>query len=96
MPLAHAGDGKQGGLSFEQAKARADELDARAREAGRALDRFPRGAMNLVPDHIKATPAYREAKSAFDAAFQAQRNFNAWFVRAFKRERAQARAARKG
>ena len=98
MPRAHASalKGQQVGLNFDQARERADALDARAREAGKALDRFPRGAMNLIPDHIKATTEYREAKSAFDVAFQEQRRFNAWFVRAFKRELAQVRAARRG
>lgn len=51
--------------------------------------------MNLIPDHIKATQEYRDAKSAFDVAFYEQRRFNAWFVKAFKRELAQARAARR-
>lgn len=89
MPNVHAC------ATFEQARVRADELDARAKAAGKALDSFPRVAMNLIPDHIKATQEYRDAKSAFDVAFYEQRRFNAWFVKAFKRELAQARAARR-
>lgn len=90
---AHGTSGDSG-VTFENARARADALDAVAREAGKALDAFPRGAFNLIPDEVKATDAYREAKAAYDRAFAEQRRHNAWYVRTFKREIQQARANR--
>ncbi len=81
-------------LTYEQAKARADELDAASKAAGKTLDTFPKGAFGLTPDHVKATPAYITAKAAFDGAFAAQRAFNGWYATAFKKERARDRAAR--
>ena len=81
--------------SFEQASAEHDRLEREVSAAGAALDAFPRGAMNLTPDHVRATPEWRAAKARFDRAFAAQRAFNAVYVKVFKKEIVAQRDARR-
>jgi len=81
-------------FTYEQAKARADELDAASKAAGAILNAFPKGAMGMTPDDVKARPDYVAAKAAFERAFAAQRNFNRLYTVAFKQERARDRATR--
>lgn len=81
--------------TFAEAKAEHDRLDREFHEAGEALRAFPRGQMGLVPDAVRATPAYRAAKTRSDKAFAALRKFNQTFVRTFAKElRAERRARR--
>ena len=44
------------------------------------------GAMGLTPDSVKASPEYRAAKSAADAAGQRARNFNGQHAKQFAPE----------
>lgn len=85
---------------FEIATAQRDQLDAMLKEALGALRELtddlagdtPR-VMGLTPDHVKANPDWRAAKSKADALFQALRTFNGFYVRHFRRELAVSRAA---
>ena len=81
-------------LTYEQAKARAELLDAESKAAGKILSAFPKGPMGMTPDAVKASKEYIAAKASFDVAFAAQRKFNGWYAVAFKQERARERAAR--
>ena len=60
------------------------------------MDSFPKGAMNLTPDSVRATPEWRAAKSAADKAFQEYRNFNGIMLKAFPNELKAERAAKRG
>ena len=73
-------------MSYELAKAEQDRLWQAYSATGKAMDGFPRGAMGLIPDEIKATLAYRIAHAANNRAFQELRNFNARFSRQYKQE----------
>lgn len=80
-------------------KACAADLEADAAAKGRALAALSGGGpMGLTPDHVRASPAWREASAAYAEAFQALRRFNQGFVRLYAREiradRDAARAAR--
>ncbi|MEM9524066.1 MAG: hypothetical protein AAF982_08750 [Pseudomonadota bacterium] len=44
------------------------------------------GPMGLTPDHVKATPEWRQAKAAFHAAEAKLKKFNGAFVKTFKKE----------
>ena len=85
-------------MDYEQAKARADELHRLTGEAGAALnafiDQYPKGPFGLTPDNVKAMPEHQQLKAAYDRAFEAQRSFNAMFVKNFAKERKADRAAR--
>jgi len=51
-----------------------------------ALAAGHKNAVGLVPDHIRLSPSYRDAKAAYDAAFKAQRAFNQQFMKRYKKE----------
>lgn len=84
--------------NFEQAKAQADKLHAEMTAASRALnnfvDQFPKGPMNLTPDHVRAMPEYRVVKNAYERAFSAVRAFNGPYVKKYKKEIQADRAKR--
>lgn len=58
-----------------------DDLEAEVRAAGAALKSFPKGAMGLTPDAVKASPEWKAAKNRYDRAFAALRAFNSKRVR---------------
>jgi len=83
-------------MTFEQAKAIRDQLDAAAAAAGRAIKAVPgvgTGPLGLTPDAVKASPEWRAARAAYDTAAAKLRGFNMFFTRQFARElRAERRA----
>lgn len=85
-------------MNYLEAKAKADALNADYTAKGAALNqflaRFPKGPMGLPLDEVKAMPEYRELKAACDKALAALRNYNAWYVKTFAKERRAAAAAR--
>lgn len=80
--------------SFERAKLEAAAIEAEVDAAGAALRAFPRGPTGLTPDAVRATSAYRSAKSRYDRAFARQRDFNATFTKRFAQELRTERAQR--
>jgi hypothetical protein len=80
--------------TFKQAQA---ILDAQLDAASKVLRDIPgvgTGPMGLTPDAVAATPEYRNAKKAVDAAFAALRAFNGKYVKRFKAEIMADRPAR--
>jgi len=51
-------------------------------------------AVGLTPDSVKATPAWKSASAGYSRAFNALREFNGWYFKAFKAEEANERAIR--
>lgn len=82
-------------MDFETGKRLQGELEARLDAASATLAAFPRGAMGLTPDSVKALPEWRDAKAAVDKAFADLRAFNASFVPRFARELAAERRERR-
>jgi hypothetical protein len=82
-------------VSFEQARAEHDRLEQEVSTASASLQIFPRGAMGLTPDHVRATPEWRAANGRFKKAFAALRAFNAVYVKMFKKELIAQRDARR-
>lgn len=76
--------------TFQQALAHRDGLERDVALAESELRKFPRNAMGLVPDAAR-TPAYHEARRAFQSAFNLLQTFNAWFVKAFAKDLREAR-----
>lgn len=81
-------------LTYEEAKAIRDKLTAKMEPPGAILRAFPKGAMGLTPDHIKASDAYRNARAEYEAARRALQSFNAVFTKVFKKEIQAERADR--
>lgn len=71
---------------FESALAEKLRLEAECETFSRAMQRFPRGPMGLTPDHVTTSPEFQQAKRAFDASFRRLRDFNALFLKKFKKE----------
>jgi hypothetical protein len=83
-------------VTYEEAKEHRDFLEAEYSRTSRALRELSGGGpMNLTPDYVRATPAWKAVKREADAAFAELRAFNADYVRRFRREIARDRHARK-
>ncbi len=72
--------------TFEEAKKLADKLDHESRQASAVLQKFPKLANGLTPDHVKATPEYKIARLASDRAFARLRDFNGFYTKKFAKE----------
>jgi hypothetical protein len=72
---------------YAQAKALRDELEAESERTSQALKALSGGGpMGLTPATVRTTSEWKAAKRAFDAAFAALRNYNAFYTQRFKRE----------
>lgn len=77
---------------YASAKARKDELEAESKRTSGILHALSGGGhMGLTPAAVQATPEWKVAKRESATAFAALRNFNAIYVKRFKREIAQNR-----
>ena len=83
---------------YHLATAARDALAAHATACGDALTSIP-GVGSLpdgrTPDAVRATPRYREAAAAYQAAHDALRTFNATYCKAYSREIRADRDARR-
>jgi hypothetical protein len=82
-------------MEFLEAKAKADALWKAHEDAAAPLDRFARGPMGLTPDAVRSSPEWKAAYAAERKAFAELRAYNAWYVKAFKKERIAARTAQR-
>lgn len=87
-----------GRAPYAAAKAHYDALNLAVEMAGKRLGSINgvgSGPMGLTPDSVKFSPEYREARAAYDRASSMARAFNGAFVREYRRELAEERAARR-
>jgi hypothetical protein len=83
-------------MNYGEAKRVKAGLEAKVAALSEALQSFPRGgALGLTSDTVKATPAFQGTSSAYKAAFEALRRFNAKYVTTFAKEIRAERAARR-
>lgn len=84
---------------FGRAKATRDALEQAHSKAskllGAFLDSHPKGAMNLVPEHVKQMPEYKRLRASQQDKFRQLQEFNAGFVKRFKEELKKDRQAAK-
>jgi ABC-type branched-subunit amino acid transport system ATPase component len=76
-------------MTYEEAKAFQNQLNEKLDDVTKIFkEKFDqhKGAMGIVPDHIRETPEYQTIKKEIDRSFQALRNFNQWYVKQFKKE----------
>jgi len=83
-------------MTYEEAKAAQNAIEAELKHYQSVLAAFPRGPMNLTPDAVRALPEWQAAKNGCDSAFARLRKFNAFFVPTFKAELRAERTAPKG
>jgi hypothetical protein len=82
-------------MNFIDATKIYNELNLATDNASKALKVFPKGAMGLTPDNVRATPEYKAARMAYDAANAKSRVFNTLYNKAFKKELSELRRARR-
>lgn len=78
-----AGSGDRG---FAAAKAHKEKLDSHVSALGKALNAFPKGAMGMTPEGVKASAEFKKVKAEFDGAFSKLREFNGKYSKVFKAE----------
>lgn len=91
-----ASGGSSGGSGYSDAKAYRDKLDSHVANLSQTLKSFPKGAMGMTPDSVRASVEFKKVKSEFDGAFQKLRNFNEKFTKVYKGEIQADRASRRG
>ncbi len=80
-------------MNYQTAKAESARLYDAAAVASAKLNAFPKGPMGLTPDAVKFSPEYRLAKTQYERAAAAVRNFNSTYTKRFAAEiRADRRA----
>lgn len=78
-------------MTYLEAVKEKERLEHHVENLSKALMAFPRSPMGLVLDSVKATKEYKQAKAAYDTAFQRLRQFNGLFTKQFKTHRQAAR-----
>lgn len=80
-------------LTFPKAKAESQRLwDTHKAATDKLLEvSGSKGVLGLVPDSVKGTRAWKDARLAERSAFLELREFNKWYVKTFKRELAEDR-----
>ena len=74
-------------MTYLEAKKTSEMLTGNVDRLSAALRVFPAdGPMGLTSDVVRATPEYRAAKTAYNAAFERLRVFNGRFVKGFAKE----------
>ena len=72
--------------SFEEMVKVKNELESAAQSASETLQSFPRGAMGLTPDNVKATPEWKQAHNAYQLAADKVRGFNRRFIASYGKQ----------
>lgn len=85
----HDGNGKFASSSgakagYSEAKAHRDRLDTHVSALSKTLNAFPKGAMGMTPEGVKASAEFKKVKSEFDGAFAKLRKFNGKFSKVYK------------
>lgn len=71
---------------YERSKKTKGELEAKASAANEVLQQFPKGAMGLTPDHVRASPEFQAASRAYETAAKESRDHNGHHFKKFKKE----------
>lgn len=74
-------------MNYEEAKAHKQVLDAINRKHSEILQQFETNGIGLVPDNIRATEEWKQAKHDYDNSFAELREFNAWFVKEYRKKK---------
>ena len=73
-------------FTLEQAKQIREQPDIRLDKASAVLNAYPKGAMGLTLDSVKATQEWKDASLEADRAFRQLRTINSLITKHFKKE----------
>jgi len=85
-------------ITYATFKATQSALEYQVKAASAAIAAIPgvgTGAHGLTPDAVKFSPAYQDARAAYDRAFSALQRHNMAYCQAFKKERIAERDAKR-
>lgn len=80
-------------MTYEEAKTLQAHYESRVQHFSAVLSAFPTNGIGLTLTSAK-TAEWHSAKRGYDAAFKALREFNAAFVKSYKREIREERRAK--
>ena len=81
-------------MTYEEAKIHKQDLQNKNNHDSEILKEFEKYGkpdMGLTPESVRVLPEFQQAKQEFNKSFNELRNFNAWFVKTFKKEYARER-----
>jgi len=82
-------------MTYQEAVKQRDQLSLACNTAAEKLEAFPFDPITgLTPDVVRATPEWITAKNGYSVAFNALREFNATFVKKYKKELREERRQR--
>jgi hypothetical protein len=73
-------------MTFLQALEEQKKIEQEVEISSERLRKYPTLPNGLTPDAVRETMQFKSDKRAFDIAFSKLRNFNAVFVKQFKKE----------
>lgn len=82
-------------FTYGQLKSEVAKIEAQCDQFGAVLQSFPKNAIGLTPDHIKATEQYKYARKGYDLAFIRLRSVNQYMSKHFSKEMRADRDARR-
>ena len=78
-------------MTYEEARTHKQELEDKNKFYSDILNSFEKYPNGLTPNHIRLLQEWKDARKASESSFAELRNFNAWFVKTFKKEYATER-----
>lgn len=73
-------------MTYEQAKEYKESLSSKYDHDSKILNSFPKNELGITTDHIRELPEWKKAKKEFDVSSSKLREFNAFFIKKFKKE----------
>lgn len=78
-------------LTFEEYKAKRDQLSNWHREIGRELSAYPKNEMGMTIESIRNKPEYKAKRALCNKVFQQLRILNGKYIKLYKKELADER-----
>lgn len=74
-------------MTYKDAKAYKQELEEKNDTASKQLNQLSvKNSMGLVPEHVRSSAEWKEAKKKYEVTFSELRIFNDWFLKTYKKE----------
>lgn len=73
-------------MTYEEAKKHKEYLTTVNSYHSKQLQAYPKNELGLVPDDIRESLEYKNAKQEYVQSFRKLQNFNSYFMKNFKKE----------
>jgi len=82
-------------MNYIEAKEYKHKLESIVETYSERLQGFKKNNLGMIPNEIRETEEYKEAKLDFDKFFNQLQEFNKYFMKQFKKEYSKERAERR-